>query len=354
MPCRTTRTPAHQRSLQTHGYRRSLVWLNRYSILEEARHIAGVQFAAAVLAPMLRPSNEHHVLTDSFPGPVEAWPVSASRRRIRLAVYSRLSSLDHPYFRLMHQALERRGIAISGSVEIRGAWLRANRGRIDAVHFHWPETTWSDARWGRRHAVVRAARSARGLLRVYRFLREARRLGITRVWTIHNLEPHEGPSMWDRLGYRLFARCADIVVSHSTSSLKEVERRYGGTARMVVMPMGTLNSAFPAPRSRQVVMSELGLDPRLPMVSCIGRLRAYKGLDIACAAVERLNGQVQFVAAGVPHPDSTSNGFRIRSGAYRVRCYWLESLLTRSSQTSRPRAMPCCYPTARSPAVPCC
>ena len=40
------------------------------------------------------------------------------------------------------------------------------------------------------------------------------------------------------------------------------------------------------------------LDPRRPVVSCLGRMRPYKGLDMACAAVERLNGRVQLIIGG--------------------------------------------------------
>ena len=251
---------------------------------------------------MSGPSREFTVLAPSPGVPAEASLDKPAARRARLAVYSRLSGLDHPYFRLMHRALERGGVSITGDVEIGVSWLRSNRGSIDAVHFHWPETIWNARGSEPRHVVTRAMHSARALLQVSRFLREARRLGITRVWTIHNVEPHEGASVWDRLGYRLFARSTDIVVSHSASSLKEVQRHYGITARTVVMPIGALHGAFPPPRSRDVVMAELGMNPHLPMVCCIGRLRGYKGLDLACAAIKRLNGQVQFVAAGAPHP----------------------------------------------------
>jgi glycosyltransferase involved in cell wall biosynthesis len=217
-------------------------------------------------------------------------------------VYARLSGLDHPYFRLLHGALARRGVATSGSVQIGVSWLRANRGRIDAVHFHWPETIWRVRRPGARHFVSRAVHASRELLRVARFLREARRLGITRVWTIHNLEPHEGASLWDRVGYCLVGRSADIVVSHSVWSLEEARRGHRiGRGKSIILPMGTMHEAYPPPRPRDTVLAELGLDPALPMVSCLGRLREYKGLDLACAAVERLRGRVQLVVAGPAH-----------------------------------------------------
>ena len=171
--------------------------------------------------------------------PVEDSLRTGRCRHLHVAVYSRVSGLGHPYFRLLHKALARRGVAISDSVEIGVSWLRANRGRIDAVHFHWPETIWRDRRSGARHFVSRAVHSSKELLRIARFLREAGRLGITRVWTIHNLEPHEGGSLWDRLGYRLFARSADIVLSHSVWSREEAKRDYGvDGSRSIVMPHG--------------------------------------------------------------------------------------------------------------------
>jgi glycosyltransferase involved in cell wall biosynthesis len=67
------------------------------------------------------------------------------------------------------------------------------------------------------------------------------------------------------------------------------------------MPMGEMHEAYPLARPRDVVLRELGLDPALPMISCLGRIRQYKGLDLACAAVQRLNGRVQLVVAGQVH-----------------------------------------------------
>ena len=243
--------------------------------------------------------------------PVEDSLRTGRCRHLHVAVYSRVSGLGHPYFRLLHKALARRGVATSDSVEIGVSWLRANRGRIDAVHFHWPETIWRDRRSGARHFVSRAVHSSKELLRIARFLREAGRLGITRVWTIHNLEPHEGASLWDRLGYRLFARSADIVLSHSVWSREEAKRGYGvDGSRSIVMPHGTMHEAYPPARPRDVVLRELGLDPALPMISCLGRIRVYKGLDLACAAVQRLNGRVQLAVAGPAHAGFDVAGLR--------------------------------------------
>jgi beta-1,4-mannosyltransferase len=228
----------------------------------------------------------------------EPW---SSPPRLRLSAYARLTGLGHPYFRLLHQALERHGVVIIDPVEIGVSWLRAHRERLDVVHFHWPERIWRRGRSERRGFVADVLHAIRELLRLARFLHEAHRLGIARVWTIHNLEPHEGASIWDWLGYQLIGRSADVVVAHSAWSLEQAKRRYRVKGRGLIMPMGTMRDAYPTSRPRDVVLEELGLDPRLPMVSCLGLLRGYKGLDLACAAIERLGGRVQLVVGGPPH-----------------------------------------------------
>ena len=211
----------------------------------------------------------------------------------------------------MHRSLERRGISIAGNVQIGVSWLRSNSGRIDAIHFHWPETIWRDRRPERPHALARAVHAGRELLRVARFVREARRLGIARIWTIHNLEPHEGASSWDRLGYRLLARSSDVIVGHSARALADAAREYHVPAgRSIVMPMGEMHEAYPPARPREAVLREFGLDPALPMLSCLGRIRQYKGLDLACEAVRRLNGRVQLVVAGPAHAGFDVAGLR--------------------------------------------
>jgi glycosyltransferase involved in cell wall biosynthesis len=48
------------------------------------------------------------------------------------------------------------------------------------------------------------------------------------------------------------------------------------------------------------VIAALGLNPQLPVVSCLGLIREYKSADLACRAVECLRGQVQLVIGGKP------------------------------------------------------
>jgi glycosyltransferase involved in cell wall biosynthesis len=76
------------------------------------------------------------------------------------------------------------------------------------------------------------------------------------------------------------------------------------------MPHGNYEGCYPAPRSRDAIREELCLDAGRPVVSCIGWLRDYKGLDLACDAAARLGGEVQFVIAGPVHESFDARGLQ--------------------------------------------
>jgi hypothetical protein len=55
---------------------------------------------------------------------------------------------------------------------------------------------------GANVAITRMGRASMAvrLLYFWRFLRTALSIGIERLWTVHNMEPHEGAYRWDRYG----------------------------------------------------------------------------------------------------------------------------------------------------------
>ncbi len=222
-------------------------------------------------------------------------------RPFRIAAFPPgVTQQGNPYFSLCHAALAKRGVLVSDDLEIDLRWLDRRGGELDAVHLHWPERFWRRGEFGTVSRAQRAALALERLLQLTRFLRAARRRGIRCVWTVHNLEPHEGAYRWDRYGYRLLARECDLVICHSDSAAHAVRARYRPRGRLVVMPIGDPASAYPPPRPRGEVLAPLRLDAGRPVVCCLGRLRDYKGLDVACAAIERLNGEVQLVIGGPP------------------------------------------------------
>jgi beta-1,4-mannosyltransferase len=228
--------------------------------------------------------------------------VTSSSQPFRIAVYPpRVVQRGNPYFALCHAALEKHGIVAVDDLEVDVEELRGRAGALHALHLHWPEDIWRQDFGPATGRLGRASRAVRRLFYLRRFLRAARAMGIARVWTVHNMEPHEGAYRWDHYGYRLLARETDLVICHSRSTMEAVQREYRPRGRVILMPIGELGSAYPAARPRAEVLGELGLDPERPTVACLGRLRDYKGLDLACEAVGRLDGRVQLIMGGPSH-----------------------------------------------------
>ena len=196
------------------------------------------------------------------------------------------------YLDLFYSALAVFGVQ-SSKLTIDKEWLRINAERLDAIHIHWPEDIWRS--WGRTNSS-----RLRGVIALLRFLRLSKRLGIKRIWTMHNLEQHEGVDWVDRWGYRVLARHSDMVICHSQSAAEAIRRRDRPRGPLVVMRFGNFGASYPEARPRALVLTELGLSPELPMVCCVGHLRPYKGLNIVCEAVRMLGNQIQLVIGGRP------------------------------------------------------
>ncbi len=216
-------------------------------------------------------------------------------RAIRVAVRPDPADCPNPYLRLFYQALEPCGVEVVEPLKVNDGWLRERATMLEAIHIHWPETIWRPSP-GAGGAVKRIV----GLLS---FLRLAGRLGIKRVWTVHNVVPHEARAGVDFLGCLALARSADLLICHSEDAADAVRRRYRPRGRLVVMQHGNFADVYPEPRAREIVLRELGFDPNRPVVACLGEQRPYKGLDVARAAFERLDGVVQWVVAGQPHTE---------------------------------------------------
>lgn len=228
--------------------------------------------------------------------------VDAVQPWLRLASYPDRNP-GNPYIELFHRALAEHGIEHAGRLQVSSTWFDIAGANIDALHIHWPEGIWRGKRRGRleRIAALLSARSVRGVLRLRRFLRQAGRRGMTRVWTVHNLAHHEGTTAVDRWGYRLLAKHSDLLVCFSRAAEGELRRTYGDQLRVLVISHGSYKGAYPTPRSPASARARLELHADVPVVSCLGLLRRYKGIELACEAVEALRGRVQLLIAGQPH-----------------------------------------------------
>jgi glycosyltransferase involved in cell wall biosynthesis len=225
----------------------------------------------------------------------------------------------NPYQRLFYDALAPHGVRKVEGLSINDGALRRLASNVDVVHLHWPEYAWRVG--GRRfHHQVRLA------VGLFRFLQLAKELGLRVWWTAHNIEPHEGSRLFNWFAYRLVARQSHLVIAHSHRAARQVRRRFGND-RVVVMPHGNFRGVYPPPRAREIVLSELGLNPAIPMVSCLGAIRPYKGFTLAVDAVSRLGGRVQLVIAGDPKTETDAAELE----ALRANRPWLRLMLRRTS-----------------------
>lgn len=213
------------------------------------------------------------------------------------------SSGANPYIDLFYAAVKPLGIRLVGACHINDLWLRENASRLDAIHLHWPEDNW-------RYARNRFGGALRGIIGFWKFLRLTRRFGISIIWTVHNLEHHEGIDWIDHLGYRLLARYADLLICHSYSARNVVEKRWRPSGRIIVMQHGNYDGVYPEPRPRREVLERMGLQPDVPTVCCVGGIRKYKGVDVAVEAIGILNGGYQLIVAGWPSAKYDLGGLR--------------------------------------------
>lgn len=247
-------------------------------------------------------------------------PAQGARPR-EFTIASNFAGHSNAYVLLFYEALRQYDTVLCPDVvEIGSDWLERNGPHVDALHFHWPENCWRHRQsfwvkwlgarqigWSIARRVVWRLKMADRLIspafavrQMKCFLKAAKARGLRIVWTLHNIEPHERPAYYDSWGYKLLARSADLVICHSESEKARFLERYPTDANVVIMPHGNFDSAYPAPRERSAVVRELGLREDLPIAACLGAMRPYKGLDIACDAIERLGGRVQLVIGGMP------------------------------------------------------
>jgi glycosyltransferase involved in cell wall biosynthesis len=229
-------------------------------------------------------------------------PEEVSEAWFRLASYPDRNP-GNPHLELLHDALSAEGVRLVRGLRITTDWLDEHATEVDAIHIHWPERIWRGKLRGRLDRVIRSLSlgQIRGVLRLKRFLLRAKRLEIKRIWTVHNLEHHEGSTWVDRWGYRTLMRHSDALIVYAQHAANELAARNGCGERVLVMRHGNYADRYGAPRPRTKVLGELGLDAERPTVCCVGIIRGQKGVDVACRAVARLDGRVQLIVAGESH-----------------------------------------------------
>jgi len=251
---------------------------------------------------------------------------------IKIASLPGRGNFRNPYVDLFYDALEPHSIELIDELKTNFNWLKSHSDNIDAIHLHWPEGIWRTYGVSTQSSRIRSFifnnikggwhffeyydffnkfinklrfyiffKKTLGVLHFYRFLKLTKKLNIKIIWTFHNEESHEGDDYLDIMGNKILSKYVDLVICHSKLSQVKYCNRYTNDVNVVVMHHGNYDGIYPTARPRKIVLEELGLRLDLPVVSCLGLLRNYKGVNIACEAVALLEGKVQFICAGRPY-----------------------------------------------------
>ncbi len=183
----------------------------------------------------------------------------------------------NPYVALLAQGLEQNGASATIVPEfgLRALW-HAHRHGVDVIHLHWLEL------------LTAAPGPRRQTLRLHWLLSTlalARRLGITLVYTVHNLAPHEpGQASLDPRGSAALYRLVDLLHAHDGATAAAVARQYDRTRGVYVVPHGSYIGAYPNTCTRSAARQHLDLGDDALVFLALGGIRPYKAHVPAYAA----------------------------------------------------------------------
>lgn len=215
---------------------------------------------------------------------VLGWPAFANRA-------------EQPYNALLYRHVQELGVAVR---EYTAA--RALSGRYALLHMHWPDRRVRDA-----SAASALARSAA----LIALLDAVRIRGMRSMWTVHNLEAHEGthhpwlePRYWDA-----FTRRLDGFISPSRAAVPLIRERFPRLrdTPAFVVPLTHYRGAYPDDTTRGEARAALGI-PEASRVACfIGQIRPYKNVPHLARAFRGVGDEeAVLLIAGRTKPDELS------------------------------------------------
>jgi glycosyltransferase involved in cell wall biosynthesis len=187
----------------------------------------------------------------------------------------------NPYQRLLRDALRPQGVSVELLEGLPSTgWLRARRGEIDILHYHWL--------YGLYMARLRTPLQVAGFVSRFRL---AQRLGYRVVWTAHNVMPHRA-ALWPLhvVIRRLMMREADAVIVHCEAGRRELLDRFSRRGPIHVVPHGHYKDVYPLTRTREDARAALGIDPSRFVYLALGNIAPYKGLERFVEAFRRVAG----------------------------------------------------------------
>jgi glycosyltransferase involved in cell wall biosynthesis len=119
----------------------------------------------------------------------------------------------------------------------------------------------------------------------------ARILGYGIVWTAHNVLPHAQVFANDRTARQRLAENCDVAIVHNRANIPAV--RSLGAEDIRVIEAGSYIGEYPDTLDRSEARHRLSLGPDERVVSFVGLIETYKGIDWLLEAADRLPHRVR-------------------------------------------------------------
>lgn len=197
-------------------------------------------------------------------------------------------SKKNPYQRKLFEGLEQNGVNCRAA-DYRGLFpiLRMVRqqGPMDLVHLHWTHVFYRSP-----YRIIRALYALRFLLEIYLL----KLSGVRLVWTIHNLQDHDGHSPHlDKFVNRTISRWCDRAIVHCDAARelaiaffkpKEKMRK-----KLHVVPHGNYIGVYENTHGKEESRDRLDLDPANFIFLFLGHIRPYKGIKNLIQSFNKIN-----------------------------------------------------------------
>jgi glycosyltransferase involved in cell wall biosynthesis len=187
-------------------------------------------------------------------------------------------------------------VNIRGSRDSKAAWhgkaIRVLRYYYRLIRHIWRSEAKAVHIQAFRFAVIE------GLLLVFLI----KRAGKWVVYTAHNVQPKGRNNQFNRLLFRLIYMHVDHIICHSNDMKDKLMSRYQvKPGKITIAGHGLFDEIPMTLMAQHEARQRLGLDPHRKVVLLFGRLRPYKGYDLAFRALDYLSDStkpVMYLIAG--------------------------------------------------------
>ena len=213
----------------------------------------------------------------------------------------------NPYVELLRRALDAiPDVAAQSRRELTPCWVWSKRDCLDVFHLHWIELQIaSPSRW----------RAFKKFVRLLAGVSLSKLLGITLVYTVHNIAHHEGKNArLNAWANRFIFRAADAIHVHDDCVAEQAASAFGRTRGVYIVPHGNYIGAYPVRASREEARQQLGLRPGDVVFLFLGQVRPYKGVEELIAAFRQM-GDREFALVVAGHPQDAAYAARVEEMA---------------------------------------